>query len=427
MRSFIAAAAVGASLVSAVPLNSAPFPSASSLLSGSLSTGVPITATGAPSFISQQGSKNKGVGVEILGDNFPFPNEQQTEDIEAGAKGDLSNAPPPPPNGLSQDTKTSIQFVAFNENVEAVFFQELLNNVTQGVSGYTFENRGVKAFIENALEVIVKQEELHSINAENALKAVFGAENQIQPCQYTFPVDNFGDAINLAARFTDVVLGTLPDIIFHAAQDGDAAFTPGVAAALGNEGEQEGWFRTLQGLRPSELPFLTRSTRNFAFSALQDFTIPGSCPNEQLIDLTIFQPFNAVADPPAKTTDIEFTFPLKPTRFVPKGTKTVDVDFVETYGGDKWQNKLFVTYLNQQDLPVSVPVKNVVFDENKEVGTITALFPFDTVHDQQMFGLTIATLTTSDNLTSAAEMDSATILGPALLETIEPSMGKQYN
>lgn len=38
-----------------------------------------------------------------------------------------------------------------------------------------------------------------------------GGQPEIQPCEYQFPVATFLDAIALAATFTDVVLGTLPE------------------------------------------------------------------------------------------------------------------------------------------------------------------------------------------------------------------------
>lgn len=100
--------------------------------------------------------------------------------------------------------------VAFNELFEVYYFTELLKNVTEGVKGYGFQDAALKTKVINTLTAIQAQEQLHALNANNALKR-FNA-GPIQACQYNAPVDNFMDAIALASTFTDVVLGTLADI-----------------------------------------------------------------------------------------------------------------------------------------------------------------------------------------------------------------------
>ena len=82
----------------------------------------------------------------------------------------------------------------------------------------------------------------------------------------------------MAKTFTDVVLGTLQDVSVIFAQNGDTALPGLVASVIGQEGEQNGFYRILQNqnLIPAALPFLTASTRDFAFSALQSF-VDGQC------------------------------------------------------------------------------------------------------------------------------------------------------
>ena len=64
-----------------------------------------------------------------------------------------------------------------------------------------------------------------------------------------------------------------------AGQNGDAGNIRGFTASLGQEGEQNGFYRDLLGKLPSALPFLTASLRDFAFSALnQNFVIEGVSP-----------------------------------------------------------------------------------------------------------------------------------------------------
>lgn len=68
------------------------------------------------------------------------------------------------------------------------------------------------------------------------------------------------------------------------------------------EGEQNGFYRNLLGAIPSIVPFLTTSTREFAFSALnRGFIVPGSYPNINTISLPIFKILNVdMADIDAK-------------------------------------------------------------------------------------------------------------------------------
>jgi hypothetical protein len=65
----------------------------------------------------------------------------------------------------------------------------------------------------------------------------------------------------------------------------------------------------LPGKIPSVLPFLTTSTREFAFSASnQVFVMPSPCPNINTISLPIFKTLNVdTADIDAKQQTLEFS------------------------------------------------------------------------------------------------------------------------
>ena len=194
-------------------------------------------------------------------------------------------------------------------------------------------------------------------------------------------------AINLARTATDVVLGTLQDVIQIFAKNGDAGLARGVASVIGQEGEQNGFYRLVLGQIPSELPFLTTSDRNFAFTAIQSFIVPGSCPNIDEIPLNTFQGLTALQQPSGLFDDqLQFTFNAS----------------ASGYSGDYW-----ITYINQQNLPVTLPTTKV------NESTVEALFPFT---EHQLNGLTIATLTNSSGpFVNASEVASATIFGPAFL------------
>jgi len=150
-------------------------------------------------------------GNNPVGNGFPTvanPSSQLTT-IEAAAHGSLPNGPPPP-SAPSANSLTSLKLIAFNELFEVAFFTDLIANITNNVAGYTFRTNHAKQSVLTKLAAIQAQEQLHELNANGAV-AKFAGE-AIKPCQYTFPVTTFHDAIALASTFTDVVLGTLQDV-----------------------------------------------------------------------------------------------------------------------------------------------------------------------------------------------------------------------
>ncbi len=130
--------------------------------------------------------------------------------IEIAAHGSLPDSPAPPP-ALSANSITSLRLISFNELTEVAFFTELLANITNNVAGYTFDSDRAKQHIITVLIAIQAQEELHELNANEAVTK-FGGHGPVEPCRYNFPVDNLKDALALASTFTDVVLGTLQDV-----------------------------------------------------------------------------------------------------------------------------------------------------------------------------------------------------------------------
>jgi len=318
---------------------------------------------------------------------FPNPSPVQLKEIEQKAFGTLSNETPPPK--LSPDGITNLQLISFNEIFEVAFFTELLWNVTNNVAGYEIKDRKERDFVIKSLNAVQAQEELHAINANNALKH-FGAQ-PILPCKYRFPVETFDETIKLASTFTSIVLGTLQDVTQIFATNGDAGLTRAVASVIGQEGEQEGWYRLLQGKVPSELPFLTTSVRDYAFTAIQSFTVPGSCPNQNLIHLQTFQSLNLLTPASAKTEYLDFSF--------------------ATPQGHSAEQPLWVTYINQQNTPIVE--KAVVKNKNPTTTTVKALFPYA---ENEMNGLTIAVLTNSAGpFVNADAVVAATVFGPAFI------------
>lgn len=214
--------------------------------------------------------------------------------------------------------------------------------------------------------------------------------NPIEPCQYTFPVEDFDSAIALAATFTDVVLGTLQDVVERFALGNDVGLAREIASVIGQEGEQQGWFRVMQGKIPSELPFLTTSDLNFAFTAIQNFVVPGTCPNILEIPLRTYEQLTVLTPPGPQTQNITFSFadPHNETNHL-----------------------LWVTYINQQNLPIVEPARPISRQDDEV--TIEALFPYD---ENEMNGLTIAAVTKSDGpFADASTVAMWTLAGPGLI------------
>jgi hypothetical protein len=231
-------------------------------------------------------------------------------------------------------------------------------------------------------------------------------KDAIQPCTYSFPTTTFTDAISLAYTFTDVVLGTLGDVTEHFAASNEVGLTGHVASVIGQEGEQNGWYRSLLGKVPSALPFLTASIRDFAFTALQSFSIPGSCPNIGEIKLTTFGALHLY------TANIQPSDQTLSFAFDTASLKSSTIANVSSYtSGYNWANA-GLAYINQQNVPVVVKLENI-----KTTGTYTtfnALFPYSA---NELNGLTITALTHSQGpFADAQAVANAAVFAPALIE-----------
>lgn len=319
--------------------------------------------------------------------NIKVPSPELTE-IQKNAHGTLPNTALP--TKINDTSAANLQLIAFNEIFEVAYFSSLLNNVTHGSYGQEIGSKAAKNMVINAIKTVRAQEELHALGA-NAILASAG-RTTIKPCEYIFPVDKFDDAITLAYTFTDVVLGTLQAAQFAFAEDGDAELVPLVGSIIGQEGEQNGYYRSLTGKVPSALPFLTRSAGPFAYSALQMFVVPGSCPSAKDIKLPIFEPLTVMTKN-IKLKDQMLTFAVKKTTAAAV-------------------SKMSVVYINQQNKPIVEKVQNV--KTSGDSVTFQAAFPAAT---NLMNSLTLSALTTSAG--PFADLDAVaavTKYGPGLIE-----------
>jgi hypothetical protein len=430
---FAASAAVlGLSAIAAA--RPAPAPSSSSashtftpLVASSThsSTSSAARSTATSAFQYTPGSKQLKDGQEAfnfpLADGFPSVSSSELNIIQEEAHGTLPNASVPADLVVKPDAIVSNAFVLFNELFEVAFFEELVFNISNNKPGYQPKDiPGDRDQVLATLKIHLAQEELHVLNAKKVVDAK-GSEvskHGIQPCSYIFPVSTFKESIALANLFTDVVESTLPDIIVLLGLVGDAPLTRGVGAVLGQEGEQNGFYRGLLGMPNAQLPFKTQGARDFPFNAiLQNFVVPGSCGN---LDILIAPGAGAKAlkqyavlnleTPNSKLSinadsQIKFTTPLSSSNNEPTAHS-----FIQTSGSS---SGFYITYLNQANAPVSVPATIGSASGNSLAFEITAEFPGKS---HFLNGLTIAALTKGNNFASPDDVAAATVAGPAFIE-----------
>jgi hypothetical protein len=324
-----------------------------------------------------------------LSNGFPNLSPEALRAVEVQAQGTEPNGAAP--TGLSDDDLTSFRLIAFNELFEVAFFTDLLYNVTNHVDGFRVEDRRERETVIRAITAIQAQEELHAINA-NAILAANG-QAPIQPCLYQFPSTTLSEAFSFAKTFTDVVLGTLQDVQLHLATNGVNGVVPIIGSVIGQEGEQNGFFRAATDLIPSAQPFLTRASRAFAFNALnQAVVVPNSCPNSNLIELPHFQPLT-IATAPITANDQTLQFSIAADANAPA-------------------TGVSIVYINGQNTPLVEEVNNINIQNG--VATFEATFPYT---ENLLNGLTIAALVAGNGpFADADAVAQATIAGPGLIE-----------
>lgn len=111
-----------------------------------------LAAASAASPLARRSFKNNVVDEFKNIDGFPSPSPQQLLGTQQRAHGTLSNSTPPAE--VSPDTITSLQVIAAQEQFEAAFFQQLLTNVTNNVTGFRIADDS-REFTVRALTAIV--------------------------------------------------------------------------------------------------------------------------------------------------------------------------------------------------------------------------------------------------------------------------------
>ncbi|MCJ1441928.1 MAG: hypothetical protein MMC23_002420 [Stictis urceolatum] len=320
-----------------------------------------------------------------LADGFPNPSPAQIAKIQKGAGGTLPNGPLPP-NPNSPAAALDLQVVAFNEIFEVAYFTQLLQNVTESKPGYEVPSKWGKSYVESLLKEIIQQEELHALLANTALKSYGGTP--VTPAQYKFPVNNLLDALNFAGIFTSLVLGALQSVQTDLTSTKSAGLVQIVGSIIGQEGEQTGFYRAVNGDVPSASPFLTVAAGQFAYNALQQMVVvPGS--NKNNIAIPAYDPLTVVGTPQPKNSTLHF----------------------ETTGKKAPTSASYITYVTGQNVPVTEPISNIKSNYQGKT-TFDAFFPFDAGFSN---GLSIAAITSKGPFMNVSEVAAATSAGPGLI------------
>lgn len=249
----------------------------------------------------------------------------------------------------------------------------------------------------------LQQEKLHAIGALATLKA--SGAFVPDPCQYQFPVNDLQGAITLAETFTVVVLGALQGASVNFATEGNNRLVRIISSIIGQEGEQNGAYRLFLKEVPSEKPFLTYVPAAFAWSALQLFVVPGSCPYDlSKIALPIFPGLNVNGGTIAVVEGKDQTLTF---------TATLDEDCHEAK--NKQTEGLYITFVAGQQVPISVPAKNVHWEGHHF--TAEADFPYE---DLLADGFSHASLTNAKDFASADAIVANTLAAPAVLQVKIP-------
>lgn len=208
-----------------------------------------------------------------------------------------------------------------------------------------------------------------------------------------------GDLSYLSLKYSFIFMTGNDELTPHpdteaafAADGGDESpLVPLIGSVLAQEGEQNGFYRFAQKKTPSAAPFLTGGSPSFAFTAIQMFIVPGSCPQPlSSINLTTFGPLTVVTTPEAKNMTLEFAVP---------GTVAPDTNSI--------------VYLSGQNVPLTVAISPVTSIAG--LSHFTADFPFESGFAD---GLTIAALVKEVGETFASNdaVAAATLYGPGLIE-----------
>ena len=299
------------------------------------------------------------------------PRQQNVADAAGGA-------PPngPPPMNISDGAVKDFQGVNFLENLEAAFFEEGLQNLTNVWNGdHKFDR---------AIEVVTKvqaQEVIHVQTAQNILNHF--KKPTFTPCKYQFPVSTAEEFFELSNVITSAGIGAVINVASELALT-DPTLVPGPASILAIEARHDAFFRGKSGVSniPNPTPFDTRISAVYALNLASAFIVKGSC--AAMPDFPVIPPLKAEVF--GKTTGSS-------------GPITFDFDS-SSVSKDKLAKDLFIGWVNQANIVNYTPA--TVKD-----GKVTSTIPYG------LAGFAFAALTNQKDALDVNALTPLTLAGPA--------------
>jgi len=355
---------------------------ASALILGLAASALGVSARPSPARMAKRDEASFNNG-------FPKPSAQQLLAIEEIAGGTLTNSTPPA--NASSFAETFFTVVAHGEGMESFFFRDFAWNITNGVKGYEVPHGFHKDEVIDNFARIQAIEQLHTINANNILNKFFNFT--ITPCtRYNFPVHDFQSGLQFAETLTGNVFGALGFGALNLGINGDTGFIRAVVATATEEGEQQGYFRTLQHKPASGQPFTGLSNAVVTVSAFSHIADLTSCPDIGRIPIKPLPPLTPIDT--FETVD-------KTIRY------TIDASIYNS------GTNYFIAIMNSLNVPVVVPTTFV--SNTNGVVTLSAEWPY-TEHLLNEFSTIILT-NTNVGLTSidAVTATGVAVAGPAFV------------
>ncbi|KAE9370145.1 hypothetical protein N431DRAFT_468220 [Stipitochalara longipes BDJ] len=275
---------------------------------------------------------------------------------------------------------TALQLLASLENIEAFYYADAIQNLTNGV--YSTGDLSLNDTLE-VISKIAAQEAVHVATTGAVLRE--NSAPVVPPCKYIFPATNFDEFLALANLLTSANFGTVIGIELQLSGS-DLAIAAPISSILGVETRHDAFLRILHGAVPNPAPFETGLPIAWGYNIGLALTVPGSCPVEVPLP-TYPQLFLDPAVPADFTSD---SYPE---------TISFKWDVQQAWVQRETGKQLYAAWLNQFNQPVYTPVTI------NEAGSGTTPVP----KDMQAVAFVALTTLQPSNLN---DLQDATLVGP---------------
>ncbi|KAF2425533.1 hypothetical protein EJ08DRAFT_594389 [Tothia fuscella] len=169
----------------------------------------------------------------------------------------------------------ALQLLATLENIEAFFYAEAIHNLTTGA--YTLPDNSTYVETVEVISKIAAQEAVHVATVGAVLRLNFATV--VPPCQYAFPVQDFGHFLTVANLLTSTNFGSVIGVQEQLSGT-DLAIASSTTSIIAVEARHDAFLRIMHGLIPNPSPFDSGLPVAWAYNIGLQLIVPGSCPVE---------------------------------------------------------------------------------------------------------------------------------------------------